>query len=66
MGDEASCAYNQCFVLRLRGPLSMESMRNARSQQVVERHDALTPAHRRRRERQEILDSIALALAVTI
>src|SRR5678809_1385568 len=40
MGAEASCAYNQCFVLRLRGPLSLESLGRAMAQ-VVERHQAL-------------------------
>ena len=40
MGDEASCSYNQCFALRLRGPLSEQSLRNALAQ-VVQRHAAL-------------------------
>jgi len=40
MGDEASCAYNQCFCLTLRGPMSAESMQSA-LRQAVERHDAL-------------------------
>src|SRR5947208_14523999 len=25
MGDEANCSYNQCFVLKLHGPLSVDS-----------------------------------------
>ena len=29
MGTEASCAFNQCFVLHLKGPLSVASMQNA-------------------------------------
>ena len=29
MGREASCAFNQCFVLHLRGPLSTSSLPNA-------------------------------------
>jgi len=29
MGDEASCAYNQCYSLQLRGPLSAELMESA-------------------------------------
>ena len=40
MGAEASCAYNQCFVLRLRGALSVQSMERALAS-VVERHEAL-------------------------
>ena len=36
MSDEASCAYNQCFVLRLRGPFSLQSMERALAQ-VVEK-----------------------------
>ena len=40
MGNEASCAYNQCFSLTLRGALSAESMQNA-LRQVMDRHDAL-------------------------
>ena len=40
MGSDASCAYNQCFVLTLRGALSAESMQNA-LRQVMDRHDAL-------------------------
>ena len=39
MGPEASAAYNVCFPLRLRGPLSIESMRNAAAR-LVERHEA--------------------------
>jgi amino acid adenylation domain-containing protein len=40
MGRDASCAYNQCFSLTLRGALSAESMQNA-LRQVMDRHDAL-------------------------
>jgi amino acid adenylation domain-containing protein len=62
MGDEANCAYNQCFALSLRGPLSEQSLRNA-LQHVVQRHDAL-----RLRilddERQEVLASIEAKLAL--
>src|SRR5262245_50893037 len=32
MGDGASCAFNQCFVLHLKGPLSIASMQNALDQ----------------------------------
>jgi amino acid adenylation domain-containing protein len=40
MGDDASCAYNQCFSLTLQGALSTESMQNA-LRRVMDRHDAL-------------------------
>ena len=40
MGDEANCSYNQCFALKLHGPLAVESLRNALAV-VVARHDAL-------------------------
>ena len=40
MGDDAACAYNQCFALTLRGALSAESMERA-LQHVVARHEAL-------------------------
>jgi len=40
MGPEASAAYNVCIPLRLRGRLSVESMRTAVAR-LVERHEAL-------------------------
>jgi amino acid adenylation domain-containing protein len=40
LGHEASCCYNQCFVLKLRGPVSPESMQRA-LQMVVDRHESL-------------------------
>jgi hypothetical protein len=40
LGSEASCCYNQCFVLTLRGPVSAESMQRA-LQTVVDRHESL-------------------------
>src|SRR5690242_18463698 len=58
---EASCAYNQCFVLRLRGPLSMESMTRALAQ-VVDRHEALRLRIVRDGEAQEILESVAASI----
>ena len=35
MGDEANCVYNQCFVLRLDGPLAADSLRNALGEVVA-------------------------------
>ncbi|MFN8228072.1 MAG: aminotransferase class III-fold pyridoxal phosphate-dependent enzyme [Mycobacterium sp.] len=40
MGDDANCAYNECFVLTLTGPLDVESLRRALTE-VVRRHEAL-------------------------
>ena len=40
MGDDASCSYNQCFPLRLRGSLDPDALRHA-LQGVVDRHAAL-------------------------
>ena len=40
LGSEASCCYNQCFVLTLRGAVSTESMQRA-LQTVVDRHESL-------------------------
>jgi amino acid adenylation domain-containing protein len=63
MGDEASCAYNQCYSLRLRGPLSAESMESA-LQQVVNRHDALRVAIDADGEHQKIAPTSQIDLAV--
>ncbi len=64
MSTDASCAYNQCFVLRFRGPLSMRSMQRALAQ-VIERHEALRVRIVGDGEAQEILASIDIALPVT-
>lgn len=40
MGDDASRAYNECIVLRLRGSLHLPAIKNA-LQNVVNRHEAL-------------------------
>jgi amino acid adenylation domain-containing protein len=61
MGDEASCAYNQCFSLALRGPLSAESLQNA-LRQVMDRHDALRVAIDPDGERQRIAASSQIQL----
>ncbi|MFO1217390.1 MAG: amino acid adenylation domain-containing protein [Burkholderiaceae bacterium] len=61
MGVEASCAYNECFVLRLRGPLSAQSMESALAA-VVNRHDALRLRIAGDGQTQEILESVSVAL----
>ncbi|HET6546395.1 MAG TPA: amino acid adenylation domain-containing protein [Rhodanobacteraceae bacterium] len=61
MGDEANCAYNQCFVLRLHGPLSPESLRNALAE-VVRRHEALRLRIDMHDERQQVLPAIGFDL----
>ncbi|HZW59822.1 MAG TPA: condensation domain-containing protein, partial [Woeseiaceae bacterium] len=63
MGDEANCAYNQCFVLTLQGPLSPESMRNALAK-VVQRHGALRLYVDVNAERQHLLPEVEIALPV--
>lgn len=40
MSEAASCVYNECRLLHLRGPLRADVLRNA-LQRVVDRHDAL-------------------------
>lgn len=54
MGDDASCAYNQCFVLHLRGPLSLASMQSALDQ-VIARHAALRTSFDKSGDKQRIL-----------
>jgi len=63
MGDEASCAYNQCYALTLRGPLAAESMQSA-LRQVMDRHDALRVSVSADGERQEISAASQIALPV--
>lgn len=63
MGDEANCSYNQCFALRLRGPLSEQSLSNALVQ-VVQRHAALRLSINSNSEQQEIFPSIDVLLPI--
>ncbi|HKC46590.1 MAG TPA: condensation domain-containing protein, partial [Gemmatimonadales bacterium] len=63
MGDEASCAYNQCYSLTLRGPLSVESMQSA-LRQVMDRHDALRVSVDVDGEHQKIAPTSEIALRV--
>jgi len=63
MGPEASCAFNQCFVLHLRGPLSVASMQNALDQ-VVSRHAALRACFDNDGGCQRILKSCKIGIAV--
>ncbi len=61
MGDEANCVYNQCFVLRLDGPLAADSLRNALGE-VVARHAALRLSIDLENESQEVLPEVAIEL----
>src|SRR5215470_127365 len=61
MGPEASCAFNQCFVLHLRGPLSVASMQNALDQ-VVRRHAALRACFDKEGNEQRILPAREIKL----
>src|SRR5262249_26038617 len=40
LSDEANCAYNESFTVRLRGALNESALRDA-IQQLIDRHDAL-------------------------
>ncbi|HEY6984927.1 MAG TPA: condensation domain-containing protein, partial [Rhodanobacteraceae bacterium] len=61
MGDEANSSYNQCFVIRLHGPLVAESLRRALVE-VVRRHEALRVAIDLENESQRVLDDVAVEL----
>ncbi len=63
MGREASCAYNQCYVLHLRGPLSAPSMSNALNV-VIGRHAALRAVFNQEATSQLIRPSLEVALPV--
>jgi amino acid adenylation domain-containing protein len=53
MGHEASCAYNQCFVMRLTGAFSVDQMRTAISA-LFTRHEALRLVYDPSGERQVV------------
>ena len=61
MGAEASCAFNQCFVLSLQGALSVEVMQNALDQ-VISRHGALRARFDKDGDRQRILPQAEVKL----
>ncbi|MGA7965310.1 MAG: amino acid adenylation domain-containing protein, partial [Gammaproteobacteria bacterium] len=63
MGDDANCAFNECFMLTLQGPLSPESLRNALIE-VVQRHGALRLRIDLRMERQILLPAVEIDLPV--
>lgn len=63
LGKEASCAYNQCFPLRLRGPFSSEVMQRA-LQQLAARHEALRLICDAEGEMQTLVPTIALEVPV--
>jgi amino acid adenylation domain-containing protein len=64
MGDDANCSYNQCFVLKLHGPLSVESLHTALAG-IVRRHEALRISIDLIGESQHVLPEVAVALPVT-
>jgi amino acid adenylation domain-containing protein len=61
MGKDASCSYNQTFILTLRGRLTVESMENA-LRRTIERHDALRVSIDENGEQQHIAASVEIAL----
>ena len=60
-GPEASCSYNQCFVLTLRGPVSAESMQRA-LQTVVDRHESLRTTFDADGHTQRVADRVSVSL----
>ena len=61
LGPEASCCYNQCFVLTLRGPVSAESMQRA-LQTVVDRHESLRTTFDVDGHTQRVADRMSVSL----
>src|SRR5262245_40501009 len=61
LGPEASCSYNQCFVLALRGPISAESMERA-LQTVVDRHESLRTTFDPDGCTQRVADRVSVSL----
>ena len=61
LGPEASCSYNQCFVLTLRGPVSAESMQRA-LQRVVDRHESLRATFDADGHTQRVADRVSVSL----
>ncbi|HKP43747.1 amino acid adenylation domain-containing protein [Mycobacterium sp.] len=64
MGDDANCSYNQCFILKLHGPLSVESLHTALAD-VVRRHAALRISIDLIGESQHVLPDVAVELPLT-
>jgi amino acid adenylation domain-containing protein len=63
MGADASSAYNQSFPMRLRGPLSIESMRTALAG-LVKRHEALRATFSQNGESQFVVPAATLPLTL--
>ncbi len=59
MGDEASCAFNQSYTLRLRGPLRREALQRA-LQAMVDRHEGLRATFSPAGDSQRIHPHLAL------
>ena len=64
MSDEANCSYNQCFVLHLDGPLSVESMHAALGV-ITERHEALRLSIDLPTESQSVAGDVVVELPLT-
>ena len=62
MGREASCAFNQCFVLHLRGQLSTPSLQNALDR-VLARHAALRTIFDKEGSEQRILPELTVKIS---
>jgi amino acid adenylation domain-containing protein len=59
ISDEANCAYNESFTLRMRGQLDQESIRRAIGQ-LVNRHEALRATFDPSGTRQRFLEQVAI------
>lgn len=63
MGQHASCAYNQCFPLRLQGAFSLDSMHDA-IQKLIARHEALRLVCDSHGETQTVLPVLTISVPV--
>ncbi len=63
LSDEASCAFNESFTLKLRGELDLQVLGKALNS-VIERHDALRASFSEDNQHQEFANELALNLAI--
>jgi amino acid adenylation domain-containing protein len=63
MGADASCSYNQCYPLRLVGPLSIDAM-TAALRRVVARHAALRAVFAADGERQVVREALEVSVSL--
>jgi amino acid adenylation domain-containing protein len=61
LSDEANCAYNESFTVRLRGTLNESALRDA-IQQLIDRHDALRCTFDPKTDRLRIREEVSIDL----